>query len=249
MTDASAKPLALQDLPELRRKTDLVSRFLREQVLKHLETLRPLLAPDRVFGRYAGGRSDATGAERALSDLQQAYKPFTSKPYDLPEAFDTSWLTLVGNTLDLHPWEYRIAPQGKPITLSSPVKWGLAYRSGFTLAEAADAVTGRAASRPELLRQFVVNALVLQVVLARYPGVVQLFHDLRFELSTETVAELGRLPVVSITSCLTSFRPPDDLVLAATAFSGVPAFVELIDLEAVRTPRDFLKERLEELLR
>ena len=57
------------------------------------------------------------------------------------------------------------------------------------------------------------------------------------------------LPVVTITSCLTSFRPADDLIQAATAFSGVPAFIELLDLDAVQTPKDFLKERLEELLK
>jgi hypothetical protein len=55
------------------------------------------------------------------------------------------------------------------------------------------------------------------------------------------------LNIVTITSCLSSFRPADDLIQAATAFSGVPAFIELIDLQQIETPRDSLKEQLEAL--
>ena len=94
-----------------------------------------------------------------------------------------------------------------------------------------------------------VNALVLRLVLSRNPGLAQLFQDLRYELKTDNAPDLKGLPVVTITSCLTSFRPADDLIQAATAFSGVPAFIELLDLDAVQTPKDFLKERLEELLK
>jgi hypothetical protein len=60
---------------------------------------------------------------------------------------------------------------------------------------------------------------------------------------------LPKLPLVTITSCLPSFRPADDLILAATAFSGVPAFIELVDVDAVKSPKDTLKEKIEELLR
>ena len=57
MNEAQKKPMALQELPELRRKTEAVSRFLKQQIAWHLETLRPLLSPERVLGRYAGGKS------------------------------------------------------------------------------------------------------------------------------------------------------------------------------------------------
>lgn len=241
--------LSLQELPELRRKTEAVSRFLKQQIAGHLETLRPLVAPDRIFGKYAGGKSDVPGADRALAELQQNYKPFTRKPYDLPETFETSWLTLVGNALDLHPWEYVHTVQGKAITMTSPLRWVVNYRTNYTLAQVKDALAGRETVRPEYLRLFVVNALVLQLMLKHNPGLTQLFADLRYELKTETPAELRGLPVVTITSSLPSFRPTDDLIAAATAFSGVPAFIELIALDAARAPKDALKERLEELLK
>jgi len=249
MSDALNKPLTLQELPELRRKTEAVSRFLKQQIGGHLETLRPLLAPERLFGKYAGGKSEVTAAERALEELKRNYKGFTRKPYDLSDSFDMSWPGLVGSSLELHPWEYTYEIQGKPITMNSPLRWVINYRTNYNLIQVKNALAGKETARPEYLRLFVVNALVLQLLLAQSQGLVQLFADLRYELKTESPADLFGLPVVTITSSLPSFRPSDDMITAATAFSGVPAFIELIDLDAAKAPRDVLKERLDELLK
>jgi hypothetical protein len=248
MSDDS-KPLALAELPELRRKTEAISRYLRDQIAAHLETLRPLFAPERILGKYAGGKFEVTGAERTLSELRQNYQAFTRKPFDLPETLDPNWLTLVGNALELHTWDYIHPIQGKPITMSSPVCWVVNYRANYNLAQVKNVLAGKETVRPEFLRQFVVNALVLQLSLSRNPGLAQLFQDLRYELKTETPSDLKGLPVVTITSCLRSFRPSDDLIQAATAFSGVPAFIELLDTEALQKPKDPLQARLEELLK
>jgi hypothetical protein len=122
------------------------------------------------------------------------------------------------------------------------------YKSGLSFGKLRAAVSGEEQARPELLRQFIVNALVLQAVLRFTPGFAPLFADLRYELKTETPPEFRGLPLVTVTSCLESFRPADDLISAATAFSGVPAFVELLDIEASKSPRDLLKERIEQLV-
>ncbi len=249
MNEAQNKPLTLQELPELRRKTDAVAGFLKQQMAAHLETLRPLLSPERILGRYAGGKSEITGAERALEELQKNYKGFTRKPYDLSETFDMNALGLVGSSLELHPWEYTHEIQGKPITMTSPLRWVVNYRTNYNLIQVKNVLAGRETARPEYLRLFVVNALVFQLLLERSKGLVQLFADLRYDLKTETPADLRGLPVVTITSSLPSFRPPDDMIMAATAFSGVPAFIELIDLATAHAPRDVLKERLDELLK
>ena len=248
MSEQSGTPLTLQELPELRRKTEAVSRLLRDQITAHLETLRPLFAPERVFGKYAGGKLEVSGADRSLSELQQQYKPFTAKPYDLPETLDQNWLTLVGNALELHPWEYAYQAQGKTITMSSPVRWVINFRASYTLAQVKSTLAGKETVRQDYLRQFAVNTLVLQLILKRNPGLAQLFHDLRYELKTETSPDLKGLPIVTVTSCLSSFRPADDLILAATAFSGVPTFIELLDLNSVRDPHDPLAEKLKALL-
>lgn len=249
MSETNAASLTLQELPELRRKTEAVSRYLRQQIAAHLETLRPVFAPDRIFGKYAGGKVDVTGAESSLVQLKQRYKNFTTKPYDLPTEFDANWLTLVGNALELHAWDYEHAIQGKPITMTSPLRWAMNFRTSYTLGDVKNVLAGKETVRADYLRLFVVNALVLQLVLERNPGLVQLFADLRFEMKFETPAELRGLPIVTITSCLPSFRPADDLIQAATAFSGVPAFIEVADLNAMHNPKDSLKEKIEELTR
>lgn len=241
--------LTLAELPELRRKTEAISKFLQQQIAAHLETLRPLFAPERILGKYAGGKTDVQGAERALAEIQQRYRPFTVRPFDLPTDLETSWFSLVGSALDLYPWTYEHQVQGKTITMSSPVRWAMNYRTNYNLAQVKNALAGKESVRPEHLRQFVVNSLVLQLTVNRNPGLVQLFQDLRYEMKTETPPELKGLPVLTVTSCLASFRPADDLIAAATAFSGVPAFIELINTAALQAPRDLLKERFEELTR
>lgn len=248
MSSSTSPVVALQDLPGLRAKTERVSEALRHQLSVHLETLRPMYAPDRIFGKLTGGKIDVLTSDRALAEVREKIAAFTGNPYNLSSGFEAQWLSLTGPTLELYPWEYAHDVGGRKITMTCPLRWVVNYRSGLSFGKLRAAVSGEEQARPELIRQFIVNALVLQAVLRFTPGFVQLFADLRYELKTETPPEFKGLPLVTITSCLESFRPADDLISAATAFSGVSAFVELLDIEASKSPRDLLKERIEQLL-
>jgi hypothetical protein len=99
------------------------------------------------------------------------------------------------------------------------------------------------------MREFVVAALAIESVLEKFPGLVRLLRDLRYEVQVEKCPALGDLPLVVVSACVPSFRPSDELVLATTRLSGVPAFIELIDLDAIQRMQDPLKPRLEEMLR
>lgn len=248
MSSSTSPVVTLQDLPGLRAKTERVSEALRHQLSVHLETLRPMYAPDRIFGKLTGGKIDVLTSDRALAEVREKIAAFTGNPYNLSSGFEAQWLSLTGPTLELYPWEYAHDVGGRKITMTCPLRWVVNYRSGLSFGKLRAAVSGEEQARPELIRQFIVNALVLQAVLRFTPGFVQLFADLRYELKTETPPEFKGLPLVTITSCLESFRPADDLISAATAFSGVSAFVELLDIEASKSPRDLLKERIEQLL-
>ena len=247
------RPLTFQELPEIRRKTEVISKFLQDQVLTHLETLRPMLSPERVFGRYAGSKGDVALADRALAQLQQNYKPLSARPFDLPSELDEYWLTLVGSRVTLYPWEYtyeaRTDRETKAISMTSPLRWVVSFSSAYTLSQVRQALAGKGERRPEHIRQFVVNALVTQLVITHTPGLAPLFTDLRYQLQTDYAPDLPKLPLTTITSGLPSFRPGDDLILAATNFSGVPAFIELIDVGALPELQDPLKTRIEDLLR
>ena len=248
MSSPTAPAIALQDLPGLRSKTERISEALRQQLAGHLETLRPIYAPERIFGKLAGGKVEVAMSDRALGDLKTKYKAVQGGSVPLPAEFDLHWLTLTGTALELLPWEYNHEIAGKGIRMTSPVRWVVNFKSGLTIEKLRAALAGGEAARSEAVRQFVVNCLVLQTVLGFSPGLAGLFADLRYELKTETPAEFKGLPLLTLTSCLHTFRPADDLISAAVAFSGVPAFVELIDIEASKNPRDLLKERIEQLL-
>ena len=56
MSKDETKKVSLEELPELRRKTEAVSNFLQGQLAQHLKTLRPLVAPGR---RCINGRGES----------------------------------------------------------------------------------------------------------------------------------------------------------------------------------------------
>ena len=245
--------LTFQELPGLRKKTEAISQYLQQRLTAYIDTLKPLLAPERFFGKYAGGRADIPAGDKALAQIEQAYKDLAGTPLDLPRGFESDWLQASGTRIELHRHEYIHQAAGtdatKPIRITSPVRWIMTCGSGATPFQVMQAIAGKENVSREALRQFAVNALVMQAVLARTPGLVELFRDLRFEVRTEFFPDTGKLPFVVVTSLLPSFRPADDLILAATEFSGVPAFIELIDPEAVLTLPDPLRTAIDALLK
>jgi hypothetical protein len=51
-----------------------------------------------------------------------------------------------------------------------------------------------------------------------------------------------------VQSQIPTFLPPEKLIAAATELSGVAAFIELIDVDAVRSMADPFKERIARLI-
>ena len=186
MNDTENKSMTLSEVIEMRRKTEAVSKYLHERLIGYIETLRPLFVPDRYVGKLAGGKFDVQGSDRALAEIQQRYREFTAKPFDLSLEFDPHWLSLVGSRLDLQRWAYthRIETNGetKAVTITSPSRWILTYRSNSTVAEMAEAIASKERAPIELRRQFVVNALVMQLVVTRNPGLGPLMDGLHYRL-------------------------------------------------------------------
>ena len=102
--------------------------------------------------------------------------------------------------------------------------------------------------KTEALRQFVINALVMQLLIKSQLNLVQLLAALRYQIDIKPLPGLAALPFVTITAPLTSFRPADELLLMATRFSGVPAFVELISSESIEHFDDPLRTQLQQAL-
>lgn len=249
---STAGTLTFEQLSKLREQTEAIAGFLRNRLQGHLETLRPLFAPRRLLGRYVDRKEDVAGSEKAVVQLREKFKEVCGTPFSLTPEMDDSILTGMDSRPELYPWEYthgvREAEELRELIITSPVRWVLSYGSGYTLSQVRQAIAGKYERRSHHLRQFVVNALVMNLLVAKYAKISQLFSDLRYHLLVDKCPGLGPLPFVTVSACLPSFRPPDNLVLMATRFSGVSNFVELIDVDAVNTLQDPLKSQIQDLL-
>jgi hypothetical protein len=249
------RSLTIQELADLRSKTQAISDTLHARISGHLETLRPLFAPRRLLGKFSGGsarRDDVAGAEKTVSSIKARYKELAGRPFALKTELADDALTTIDPRLELYPWEYAHEATGagetKTISITSPLRWVMSYSSGYTLHQVREVIAGREEKRAGDLQQFVVNALVMGSMLEKFPSLVRLIEDLRFEMGQEIATDMRNLPMVSLSSNLTSFRPPDDLLVTATGFSGVDAFIELVDRDALDSMRDPLREQLSKKL-
>ena len=242
-----ARTLSTDEVAALRAKTETVAKLLRERLATQLEALRPLFAPRRLLGRHVrgGSRDEVPGAERAFARLKEGYAAACGRPFTLPKELEDEPLS-IEPFLDLHPFEYphTLSGDGRTIAVTNPVRWVIAYRSGYTLAQLESALANRATLRPSDAKQFLLNALALEQLLATFPEIAELLRELRYEVAIEKRPALGELPLVTLTSALPAFRPSDDVVATAVRFSGVPAFIELVDLEALANLADPLRERI-----
>jgi hypothetical protein len=231
---AAGRSLSIGELTELRAKTELVSHFLRKRLEDHLATMRVAFAPRWVLGKHvrSGLREDVVGSDGALEQLVQRYGQFRGRPFQLPRELDDGPLAIEG-VLALHPWEYTLPIGDKAIKMTSPVRWVVNYRCGYDLGQLREAIAAKQSLRPEDAKGFVLSALTLAMLLEKTPGLPRLLTDLRYDVEITASEELGGLPLVAIHAGLPSFKPADDLILSATRFSGVPEFIELIDLDAL----------------
>ena len=250
--EGSAQPsVSLSELSGLRSQTEAISKILSSRLERHFEVLRTLTAPRRLLGKFMGGsasRDDVAGAEKTVEAIEKTYKDVAGAPFVLRPKLDHAAFKLIDSKLELYPWEYsHEASHGgdsNVIEITSPVRWVVNYASDYGLTDVRQVLQGKEEKRNDDMLQFVLNALVLRAVLDKYPAVVQLLADLRFEVGFEKAPGLGNLELVVVSADLPSFLPPDELILTATGVSGVNAFIELIHKDAVESLGDPMREEL-----
>jgi hypothetical protein len=248
----TGESLTIDEVAALRERTEAVSQILSNRLRTYLDTLKPLLAPRRVLGRHVGSRDDVTGSDVALTRLKELYREASHAPFGLPLDFPESTLSQLDTQPVFYPLEYFYTVKSerdyRKITITSPVQWVLSYESGLTLTQVHAMLDNRIERKVEALRQFLVNALVMQLLMKSQPNLVQLFSALRYQVEMKPLPALGALLFVTIMAPLTSFRPADDVLLTATRFSGVPAFVELLSPDSLNNLEDPLRAELQQAL-
>ena len=242
--------ISIGDLAELRAKTEAVASLLGGELAGHLQTIRPLASPRQVLGSHVrgGGANDADHGDRAFDQLKEIFSQVAGKPFALSKEIAEDPISIEGK-LEIHPWEYsHTLDDGKKVMMTSPLRWILCFHSGYSPSELRGLLATKASRRTDDVRQFVTSAIALQMLLTAKPNITRLLHDLRFQIDIGPADGFGELPIVSIGACVPSFRPEDELIRTATQFSGVSAFIELIDLEALRSLRDPLKDQIESVI-
>lgn len=245
--------LTIDELALLRAKTETASKILDSHLKSYLDTIKLLLAPRRILGRHVATREDVNISDRMLDQLKQQYGQVVSQtPFSLAMEFPEQTLAHLDNLPMVYAWEYGhivgAGPTKKLLSITSPVRWMLTYETGTTPALVRQMLDGKVERRTETLIQFIVNALAMGMLIQAYPGIPALFSALRYRVQTECLPGFGSLPIVTVQACLESFRPSDELLLTATAFSGIPAFVELIRTDSLQGYIDPVTEQLQRIL-
>ena len=240
----------ISELLRQRKLTRAVAALLTAELEGHLNTLTPLVNPRRVFAEHihGGPKSVSKSGPKALKDLQQRYAEIHDKaPFDLRRDFDTP-LMLLDARPELQPLSYRHTAHAegtdKTVTISRPLQWILSYR-GFGPSRLRELLAGGDSHTGPTLQETVLHYLMLAVTLEMQPDLLRLMAALRFPASIQTLDEFGRLPVVVLSSPLSTRRPDDQVIIDSTEVSGSNDFEEIIDADALNGPLDDpLRERL-----
>ena len=154
----AASSLTFDQLAELREKTEQLSQLLSSRLKTHLTTLYPILAPKRVFGKYLGIKEVISRDDEAYTQLAEKYREASGAPFDLRSDLDDEALSSMEHGIEVYPWEYTLQAKDKTVTISSPVRWVITYRSDYTLAEMRRLAATKGERRKPAIRHFVVPA-------------------------------------------------------------------------------------------
>ncbi len=242
------KDLDSQEFLKLRQATEKIANALDKRLKGHLTVLRPLFTPRKLFGTYikSATMQEVPGSEKAFAELQERYAAVYEKPFGLPKKLHPP-LPPISNQLEATHLEYFLYSgdsQGKATRITSPTRWILSYRGECPLNRLKAMVSGAESGQPDDMREAIIHHMAIVMFLKHFPALTRLLEDLRYQVETRELTDLGGLAVVVLKAPLETFLPPNDFILQVTQLSGIPAFQEIVDLGAVENIPDPLKESL-----
>lgn len=247
MEDITRKKLDNQEFFKLRQATEKISQALSKRLVGHLDTLRPLFLPRKLLGIYVKSavKEEVPRSEKAFSELQELYGSVCEKPFGLPRTLQPP-LPPINQQLEITPFQYPLflESENKAVQITSPTQWILSFQGECPLERLRAMVSGREQRQLEEMRQALINHLSLVLFLKYFPELKRLLEDLRYEVEIKELTDLGKLQVVVLKAPVATFLPPNDFILQITQLSGISAFQEIVDLEAIDNTRDSLKEQL-----
>lgn len=246
------KNLDSQEFLQLRQATEKIAGTITKRLKGHLDVLRPLFMPRKLLGSYvkSANMEEVAGSDKAFAEFQERYAALCEQPFGLPKKLQPP-LPPIANQLEVTPFHYSLYCEGskdKAVRVTSPTKWIVSYRSECPLSRLEAMLSGAESRQADDMKCALIGHLAFVLLVEHFPGLQQLLEDLRYEVEFRQLSDLGRLPVVMVKAPLTTFLPPDDFILQITQLSGIAAFQEIVDLEALQNVADPLKESLIALL-
>jgi hypothetical protein len=242
------EPLTIERVQALRRLTRAVSDLLTEQLTGFLSTLGPLVRPRRVLGEHVrGAEKDAMkGADRAFRDMQALFDTVArAEPFTLARELKSP-LDIVNTSVELHPVEYvyevRSGSDRRSVSVRSPLTWVLCY-SAYGPEVLPGLLAHRTGANEELF-DWLVHQLVLHAVMSNQPGLTEILSRLHFPVSFVREPAFGNLPMIRISSPISTIRPHDNVIMQSVELSGMDAFEEVINVEDIGKLDDPLRDRL-----
>ncbi len=242
------KSLDSQEFLKLRHATDTISKVLAKRLKDHLLVLKPLFIPRKLLGTYikSSSQQEIHGSDKAFARLQEEFAAICEKPFGLPRKLQAP-LPAISNQLESTPFQYSLTledDEEKSITITSPARFILSYQSECPINRLQGMLAGTESRQVEDMRQSIINHIAMVILLEQFPALTQLLKDLRYEVEIKKLPGLGNLPVVILTAPLTTFLPPDKFIVEVTQLSGIPAFQEIIDMNALENIPDPLTDAL-----
>lgn len=233
----------------LRKHTEKIAAILSKRLKGHLDTLKPLFNPSKLLGAYikSATMDDVPGSDHAFARLQEQYTAICDTPFGLSKKLQPP-LPPIATRLDATPFRYSLymeKVENKATNIIAATRWVLSYHGECPYDRLREMAAGTVTRQPDDIKKSLVEHLTMVLLLEQFQGIARLFADLRYDVEIKKLDDLGGLPVVVLKAPIDSFLPSDDFILNVTQLSGVPAFQELIDSEAIEKMPDPLKESLQ----
>jgi hypothetical protein len=247
----SRKHLNNEEFLRLRQATEKVAQLLNKRLKNHLEVIKSLFTPRLLLGTFikSAYMEEVQGMDKAFAELEEGYGRVCEKTFGLTKKLQIP-LPPITNQIEITPYQYSLYLEGskdRPIRIISPTHWVLAYRSECPFHRLRAMAMGLESLQADEIRQSLINHLLLVIFLKYYPALSQLLEDLRYHVEMRELDDLGGLQVVMLRAPVETFLPPDDFILRITQLSGVDAFQEIIDQEAIKRIPDPLQATIGKL--
>lgn len=222
--------ITLDNFPAYRDLTREISEHLQGRIGDYLGMLQAQFRPGAVFGQHAGSKDISKTASAAFDRFKAFFKEVavsSNLDPEVPDPMEIAWGKPVLSPL---AYEYALTGPGgdKRITVATPFRFVLAWPE-FTYAELRDLARART---PKARRQeSALHFAVLNFLMMGNKVLLRLFDDLGFAVRSERLAELGGIPLTTMSCPAGAVRPPDIVIAQVCRFSGTNAIEELVDIE------------------